>query len=267
VIAPAQGTPVTQYNQGDAAEFVSDVTVPDGTSFGPKESFTKTWRLRNVGTTTWTTDYEVAFVRGDQMQGQNTNLNTQVEPGEIADISIQFTSPPQVGHFVSYWMLKTPDGKTFGIAPSASGAFYVDINVGDASENTQTEETTTTPEATTVTNSGGIFSNVTISVDNDEYIGTCPHAFKFTAQFTLSKKATVSYSFDGGTEQGYIKLSNQLPQPVSNVDLKPGTHTIGPFLIQYDDARKIGDQAWIQLHIVEPEEVLSNQLYFILRCE
>ena len=41
----------------DRAQFVTDVTVPDGTKYDPGATFTKTWRLRNVGTCTWTTAY------------------------------------------------------------------------------------------------------------------------------------------------------------------------------------------------------------------
>lgn len=32
------------------ASLVEDVTIPDGTKFGPGESFIKTWRIRNSGT-------------------------------------------------------------------------------------------------------------------------------------------------------------------------------------------------------------------------
>ena len=39
----------------DQAQFVSDLTVPDGSSFAPGATFTKTWRLKTIGTCTWTT--------------------------------------------------------------------------------------------------------------------------------------------------------------------------------------------------------------------
>ena len=38
----------------DQAQFVSDLTAPDGSSFAPGAAFTKTWRLMNIGTCTWT---------------------------------------------------------------------------------------------------------------------------------------------------------------------------------------------------------------------
>ncbi len=45
----------------DRAQFVADVTVPDGTRYDPGATFTKTWRLRNAGTCTWTTSYTMVF--------------------------------------------------------------------------------------------------------------------------------------------------------------------------------------------------------------
>ena len=52
-------------------EFVKDVTIPDGTKITGGTSFTKTWRLRNAGSCTWTTEYDLAFVKGDQMSAPN----------------------------------------------------------------------------------------------------------------------------------------------------------------------------------------------------
>src|SRR5687768_151168 len=37
----------------DLARFIKDVSIPDGTVFAPGASFTKTWRMRNEGTCTW----------------------------------------------------------------------------------------------------------------------------------------------------------------------------------------------------------------------
>ncbi|HSR20131.1 MAG TPA: NBR1-Ig-like domain-containing protein, partial [Anaerolineales bacterium] len=37
------------------AAFVSDVTIPDGTILKPGEKFTKTWRIYNSGSCSWTT--------------------------------------------------------------------------------------------------------------------------------------------------------------------------------------------------------------------
>src|SRR5271157_1067465 len=49
------------------AQFVADVTVPDGTTLAPGATFTKTWRLENIGNCTWTTSYALVFSSGSAM--------------------------------------------------------------------------------------------------------------------------------------------------------------------------------------------------------
>src|SRR5215211_5720715 len=55
----------------DSAIFVEDVTVPDNTRLTAGEEFTKTWKLQNTGSCTWT-DYTIAFVSGDRMDAPDS---------------------------------------------------------------------------------------------------------------------------------------------------------------------------------------------------
>src|SRR5512142_1040922 len=73
----------------DWAQFVADVTVPDGTRYDPGATFTKTWRLRNIGTCTWTTSYSMVFDSGTQM-GNTTSVAfpNSVAPGATVDVSV-----------------------------------------------------------------------------------------------------------------------------------------------------------------------------------
>src|SRR5512140_2447803 len=55
---PPTNTPVpTAVSFCDWVKFIKDVTIPDGTQLSVNEVFTKTWRLQNRGTCTWTPDY------------------------------------------------------------------------------------------------------------------------------------------------------------------------------------------------------------------
>src|SRR5512140_1636519 len=54
-----------------AAQFVADVTVPDGAYITPGATFTKTWRIKNVGTCSWNTNYSLIFVSGERMNGSS----------------------------------------------------------------------------------------------------------------------------------------------------------------------------------------------------
>src|SRR6185503_18556942 len=64
---PPTITPAPTACPNDDSNFVKDVTVPDGTHFAPGAAFNKTWRLRNSGPCTWTTDYQFHFSSGEPM--------------------------------------------------------------------------------------------------------------------------------------------------------------------------------------------------------
>ncbi len=110
--------------------FVKDVTAPDGTVYGPDEDFRKTWRLKNKGTCTWSKDYDLVYVSGDRMTGDNvTALKTAVKPGETIDLSIELTAPLEVGKHTGYWALRNAEGVIFGMGPEADEAFWVTVRV------------------------------------------------------------------------------------------------------------------------------------------
>jgi len=108
-----------------------DVTVPDGTEFSPGDTFTKTWRLTNAGSCTWTSGYEIIFDHGDQMDGPASQQLTSgtVAPGQSVDISVDLTAPATPGTYRGYWKLRNPSGQVFGIGASGTGAFIVEIEV------------------------------------------------------------------------------------------------------------------------------------------
>ena len=114
----------------DQAQFVSDLTAPDGSSFAPGAGFTKTWRLVNVGTCTWNTSYTLVWAGGDSLAAPvSVNLPVDVPPGQMVDISVNLSAPATAGHYKSLFKLSSPSGVQFGIGESASDPFWVDINV------------------------------------------------------------------------------------------------------------------------------------------
>ena len=114
----------------DAAAFVSDVSIPDGTLVSANQRFTKTWRLKNIGSCTWTHDYGLAFTEGNAMgSAAVVYLTSNVSPNQTVDISIDLTAPPQPGAYRANWKLRNPNGAIFGTGPSADYPFYVDVRV------------------------------------------------------------------------------------------------------------------------------------------
>lgn len=128
--APTSTALSTATTYCDSVAFVKDISIPDGTTLNPGETFTKTWRLKNRGTCTWTPDYTLVFNSGDQMGGTTSaRLSNYVAPGQTVDISITLTAPTSAGSYTSYWMLRNPSGALFGTGDKANIAFYIDINV------------------------------------------------------------------------------------------------------------------------------------------
>jgi hypothetical protein len=114
----------------DAAAFVSDVTYPDGSNVPLGGSFTKIWRLKNVGTCTWTTSYALVFVTGERFGAPTVvQMPTNVAPGQTVDLGVNMVAPSQGGRFRGYWKLRNASNVLFGIGAAADGSFFVDINV------------------------------------------------------------------------------------------------------------------------------------------
>jgi hypothetical protein len=118
----------------NAAQFVADETIPDGTNVAPGTTFLKTWRLKNVGSCTWTTSYSAVFVSGSQMGAPATvYLPTSVAPGATVDISVNLTAPSSPGHYRGNWKLRNGSGGLFGVGSSGNSIFWVDIYVNSSS--------------------------------------------------------------------------------------------------------------------------------------
>jgi photosystem II stability/assembly factor-like uncharacterized protein len=114
----------------DSAQFVSDLTAPDGSAFAPGAAFIKTWRLTNIGTCTWTTSYNLVWVGGDQIGAPlSVKLPAEVPPGQMVDVSVNLTAPTTSGHYKGLFKISNASGAQFGIGDSASDPFWVDINV------------------------------------------------------------------------------------------------------------------------------------------
>ncbi len=126
-------TPVpaaTQVAYCDWVSFIKDVSIPDGILLSANETFTKTWRLKNRGTCTWTPDYMLVYANGAQMGGTTAlRLPGNVAPGQTVDVSVTLTAPSTSGNYTGYWMLRNSSGALFGSGDKANAPFYVDIKV------------------------------------------------------------------------------------------------------------------------------------------
>jgi hypothetical protein len=237
------GLPPAPTGGLDLAEYWADITIPDGTDLAPGEAFTKIWQLRNSGTSTWTPEYSLAFFDGAQMSGPLTvPLTSTVSPGATVNVSVDLIAPESAGTYRGYWKMRNGSGEDFDYA------FFVEIDVmGGTPAGTMTPR----PPGT------GRVSEVALSVDADEATD-CPHTFVFTATFSLSGPATVTYRLEAGSDTPGFTFN--LPGEIT-ASFDGGTQSVNYFLDIQDTV-----EAWAQFHVLEPNDVSSNQVTFSLTC-
>lgn len=131
---PATSVPATGCYQ---AYFVADISVPDNTQMTKGQTFTKTWRIRNNGTCTWTSDFDIVYTSGTNLANvSSVDMPKEVKPGETVDISIPMTAPSSDGSYRSSWVIKASNGYSFGVNGNANSAgvpIFALIRVGVAS--------------------------------------------------------------------------------------------------------------------------------------
>jgi len=103
------------------SQFLEDVTIPDGTEVVAGEPFIKTWTLRNSGTCTWDSSYQLVQTDADgnllTANPKAINLPTTL-PGKKAELSVALTVSPDApagSQQRAEFQLHAPNGKLFGI--------------------------------------------------------------------------------------------------------------------------------------------------------
>jgi predicted small lipoprotein YifL len=105
----------------DNAQFDADVTIPDNTVIDPNHQFTKTWSVKNTGTTTWNSNYKLIYIDGIALNDVPTMLitpqvaiSTAVAPGSTVDISVSLVTPGSNGTYKVWFRMLNPEGHLFG---------------------------------------------------------------------------------------------------------------------------------------------------------
>ncbi|MCX6082107.1 MAG: NBR1-Ig-like domain-containing protein [Chloroflexi bacterium] len=181
----------------DAATFVMDVTISDGTQLTPGQPFTKTWRLKNTGTCAWTTAYTVELEAGPSNAFWTDSphpLAARVEPDQTVDVSVDLTAPTIPGNYTAFYQLHTPQGVSLL-------DFYTTIKV-------QAQSTTTGFAVMNVTYTVSTWSDL---VNGKQYTD-CPLV---TATITANGAGTVTYHW----------VAFESKSPTANTSIESGTLT------------------------------------------
>lgn len=153
---------------------VVDVNYPDDTLVKPNTEFTKTWRITNGGTGTWTPGFKLVFISGDAMGGPaSVAIGQTVLPGNSLDVSVKLKSPGTTKTYQGKWMLQTDTGTTFGLGANADGTFWVKIKVDQ----------------------NLAVTGASVTVAPAAYTGVCPGALAITANVTTNTSGKISYYY------------------------------------------------------------------------
>jgi hypothetical protein len=105
----------------DNAQFIDNVSMPDFSVVSPGSTFVMTWKFKNLGPCTWTTDYRIVFsyVSDTGKNGVFTkpapeNFPDTTLPGEEALVSISMTAPTKVDGYQVVFRLQNDKGFFFG---------------------------------------------------------------------------------------------------------------------------------------------------------
>lgn len=109
VVIPTVGAACT-----NAARFVEDLTVPDGTHVGPGAALDKSWSVQNSGTCDWGPDYRLVHQGGSGIEGPSEVALYPARGGAQAVWQVSLLAPTQPGEYQSRWQAQSPDGALFG---------------------------------------------------------------------------------------------------------------------------------------------------------
>jgi hypothetical protein len=205
----------------DAAQFITDVSVPDGTQFAAGATFVKTWRLKNIGSCTWNSSYALVFDSGSSMGGAaSIPLTATVAPGGSIDLSVNLQAPNTDGTYRGFWGVTNASGARIPVTGGASGrSFYVEIRVGTG---TGTGTGNSTPD-----NCGGKACVTSVGFSISRSGATCAATkFTITATITTNKAAEITYNWvsseaGGPTSNGSLSFDKGGSQTIT-VDWTPG---------------------------------------------
>lgn len=201
------------------AQFVTDVTIPDGTVMTPGQTFVKKWRIRNTGQCAWN-GYNLVFDSGDAMSGPASKPIGVVNPGQEVDLEVSLTAPNTAGNYKGYWRIVTNSNVLVPMLNGVDGkSFYVDIKVQAPATATNTSAPAFAVTSVNITTSGacgGFTANASIITNGP---GTVTYTWKFSDGATVPNE-TLTFATAGTQTDSYTWSVSA-----------PGTHWIDVYII------------------------------------
>jgi len=162
------------------ATFVADVTIPDNSEVGAGTTFTKTWRVGNLGTCTWGPDYTLTHYSEERMGALSSVPLGITRPGGFLEISVDLRAPNSIGTHRGNFVIKNPAGLIMSV--DEDSRLWVIIRVSNTVTSTPTATATAT--ATLGTPSGSVTPTSTGSTSTASASGSANAACSFTTDST-----------------------------------------------------------------------------------
>jgi len=222
-----------------AAQYLMDVTIPDGSYIQVGSKFTKTWRLLNSGLQPWMPNFSLVFDGGENLApGTSFGLGQTVPPGGTVDISVEMFAPGQPGWYVSYWKLQSSTGERFGIGRYGSEPFYVII---------EAVEQVPTPVVGTPDVFWGNLKvmDVDLAAPLADYEGSCPMTLDLAGLIQTDGVGAFTYALEAESETPNFQFI--LPPEVIASNSTWGLQRLD-VTFSLDIASSV--EGWIHLHVV-----------------
>lgn len=98
----------------DKLQWVSNIPA-DKSKVPAGKGFKITWKLQNVGTTSWDNTYNFKFYAGTQLaKNGGYPVSKTVKPNSSFDFTVDAVAPTTPGEYYSLWVLQRPDGMNVG---------------------------------------------------------------------------------------------------------------------------------------------------------
>lgn len=94
--------------------FIRDVNYPSGTAVTSGETFTKTWKVQNIGTCDWLYGYALTTVGEDHFRSTWSQIGRIVKPWDWTELSVVAEAPKKEGTYTTYYRLTDGGGTAFG---------------------------------------------------------------------------------------------------------------------------------------------------------
>ena len=184
---PAAGEP---RDCEDMAAFVADVTYPDNTNVQANENITKTWEIRNQGTCTWGSGYELKFASGSFSQVVSlSDPFPDAAPSESVEVSVVLTNPGSAGTHSGVWVIQRPEGDNVEVQVGKAFDLWAIVRVTTSTTGTgNTGETRTLKDGMVCAQTNSVYEGQLLQMINNARASNELPAYEVQSQLKNAAK-------------------------------------------------------------------------------